>query len=585
MAEKKAAIWATHHKSKNNKTEDLIVVKERISDGDKEWSNVRLVKNYKRPYYITKEGCRDHKQKRDWEHLRNLDKFECTDSELAVHALKNLGGFGSNGYAKLREVNQSPYLYGTDVTAPVLVREEYRTNWPGYNPKAKMGVLDFETDATDDRIDSTNPDLARIITGAFTYGSKVYLAATREWLGTISDPEKQIRKLLDEYIEQFKVDIFTQMKQNLPKKEQKAALAAAQGFIERAVDKLDFKFKICDDEYEVAKALMSAVHKESPDFLVFWNMLYDVKVMMNACYRARKDPSTIFCDPRIPEEFRNFYLKEDQQIKTKSNGDTFSKDFIDLWHTVKAASGVYFVDAMAFYRLNRVMMGKLNSYALEAILKRELGIGKLKFVEGGDLTMDEWHYFMQTQEKVKYMLYNIFDCWLVELLDEKTKDIKLSLPVYVGVSEIDSANSNPKRLADDCYFFQAKKDKIIRSTSNEMADEFDRRVLGTTGWIITLPSELVTDTGRSFVEGIPDRLSRFSAHCGDIDLASSYPTTGTICNVSPDTTRMEIYRIDGLTEAEQRRQGIDFVACQTNAVQLSRAFYKLPTLDEALALF
>lgn len=580
MNEQKACIWSTYHPSMSNRNDDLLIVKERIIDKNGvESANVRMIRNYKRKYYVTKPGARDHTQKRDWENLENLDIFECTQAEMGLHSAKNTDKFVPGGFVRQREVNRSPYLYGTDVTTPVIVKSEYSKKYPDFNPRATVAVADFETDMLDD------PEAKRIISGAYTYRGKIFMAVTEEFLGTQPDKEAAIKNHFQKYIDKFTADVESQVKRDKNGKIDKGVKKALEAFKVACLGKIDLKVKIVANDFEVAKAIMMAAHRTSPDYLTFWNMDFDVTAMLLACERNGRHPEEIFCDPNVDKEFRKFYYNKDQQIKKKANGETMSKDFVDLWHTIECPMSFYMVDAMSFYRLNRVMAGKLNTYALDAILTRELGIGKLKFQEASDVSGPEWHRQMQSNHKLSYLLYNIFDCLLVEFLDFKTKDLSLALGIYVGDSEISTANSNPKRLADACHFFLEKDGRIITSTSDQMVCGYDLNVLGTRDWIITLPAELVQNTGRSIVKGIPDELSRMSAHCGDIDLASSYPTTGSICNISPDATRMEIYKVKGLEEVQLRKSSVDYTGCDTNAVQLSRTLYGVPKLNDALAMF
>lgn len=543
----RSCIWATHHSSKYSKIDDLLVVKERSKDENGvERSTTKFIKNYKRPYWITKPGCRDHTQKRMHESMDNLERYETTQSGMALHAAKILGLHAPNGYIALSEVNRSPYVYGTDVTSPVLVKQAYTSRWPDYMPVASIAAADYETDMI-----NHHEDDQVIISGSICMKGKWVIAVKKSFIEGVPDPEVQFKRLVDTHLK----DVFEKRKATI-------------------------EFIICEDEIGVVKAIMGKAHTWEPDYLCFWNMAFDIKAMIKACQRANIDPAEIFCDPRIPDEFKKFRFVEDQQVKQKANGDKHSKDFVDLWHRVEAPASFYFVDPMAFYRMKRVAKGKRNSYSLDSIAEDTIGYKKLKLTKADDLAGKDWHIEMQRFHKMFYLVYNTFDCVLIELIDEKLKDISISLSVYCGVSEIKSAPSNPKRLADAGHFFLLAKNRVICSTSDDMSTPMDKLVLGRGDWIITLPAELVTDTGRSIVVGIPDYLSRISVHCGDIDVASSYPTTGTVLNVSSSTTRVEVYQIEGLTELELRQCAVNMTAIPTNAVELGKILFKLPDLHE-----
>lgn len=548
----KACIWATHHRHNNSYRDDLLLVKERVqyTDGTEE-SKVRLIPNMKRPYWITKPDRRDHEQKRIHEAIENTTMYQCTQSELARHAAKNLGHRSSGGYVGLTDVAASPYLYGTDVTSPVIIKEAYKQEYPNYTAMATVAVADYETDVL-----YHDPDDKFIIMGAVTMGPKWRLVILQSFLGQTQDAELQINRIIDKYIKKYK-----------------------------DIRKATLELIIVDKEIDVPRKILEFAHEHMPDYLAFWNVKFDIQATLEACHRANVDPADLFCSPNVPAAYRSFKWWEDPQIKEKANGDKISKDFTELWHRVEAPMPFYIVDAMVFYRIKRVHKGKLTSYSLDAILERELGLHKLKLTDSDELGGLEWHRAMQEHHKLFYAVYNVFDCVGVELLDEKTKDLSVSLDTYCGSSEIKSATSNPKRLSDDANFKLIEQGRVICSTSKDMTHAMDYNLIGKGDWIITLASERVYDTGRSIIIGVPDSASRISAHGGDVDVASGYPTAGTCLNVSSSSTMAEIYGISNLPESEVRRIAVNMSAPKVNAIDLSATLFQTPLLTELEDIF
>lgn len=558
--QQKACLWAMHLPSLNRDGTDLHLVKERIKDADgSERSNLKLIHNYKRPFWVTKEAARDHKQKRLLEHKENLDRYECTQASLARNAYRAIHGYIPKKVPYITEVARNPYVYGLDVTGAVLLKESYKRDFPDYMPRASVAMLDFETDVLGPTAHLKDNKKKVPISGAVTYKDRWIITASKSFLATLPAPADALNALADRYLEKWK--------------------------IERNVKEVELI--ICENDFEVVKGCIDFLHETKPDFCAIWNMAFDINVMIGTCERYGVNPGKLFADPSIPPEFHHFHFREDLTVKRKANGDTMVKAYYDLWHTITCGASFYFIDAMCFYRLNRVMKGKKNSYALDAILDDELNMNKLRFEYAAEgLQKLDWHIEMQKNWKAEYMLYNVFDGLSMELLDEKTNDIGIALPSYVGSSELKSTNSNPKRLADNGFFFAMEsRNMILMSTSDQMKTEMDEKLLGLDNWIITLPSELVKNTGRSIVYGVSNHDSRLSYHCGDIDVASSYPTTGTVCNVSYSTTRAEVYGIEGLNHMQVRSVAVNFTAAQTNCIELGRTLSELPSLDEAMEYF
>lgn len=578
--------WVSTTKSKSNSVDTLSLAKLRhLHEDGTETSEVRPIRNFERPYYITKKGLQsEHKQKRDWESYDRVVEYRCTDAALAAHAQKNLLGYSKSGFTRLMEVNRSPYLYGTDITASTLIKESFNSKFKDYTPKARIGVIDYETDMLSD------DGYERIISGAVTTEGISYLAVTKHFLRNYIDPEVKIQAKFDTYIGQLREQLDEIADADLKRKtdgDDKAGFVhgSIQKFKALILDRLTFDFDIVENDFEVSKACMDVLHKAQPDYAMAWNMNFDIKKMLQSCDLTGNKYSDLFVDKRVPEDFSIVDYVEGKQIKEKSNGESSSVGLLDLWHTMNAPASMEWVCPMAFRRLNRIMEGMPGGSSLEYALMEELGIGKLKFEFGDGYEGRDLHEFLQLNHPIDYLIYNVFDCLLVELYDIHTNDISITLGTYLRNSPLQKAKSNPSRLADESYFFLRDRGKVIQSVSDQLLTDMDKLLIKPTNWIITLPAELQQHTGRSMVYGIPDEFSRLSSDNGDIDLESSYPTNGTVMNISNGTTRMEMYSMDGITEETQRRAGVDFTACDTNSVQLAREFYKAKTLNEALAYF
>ena len=79
--------FAVHVPSKYDQS-DLHLVKEVIhfEDGTTK-PNVKLIENYKRDFWVTKKGFRNHKSKKEREHLVKLTKFSSTQVLLEENIL------------------------------------------------------------------------------------------------------------------------------------------------------------------------------------------------------------------------------------------------------------------------------------------------------------------------------------------------------------------------------------------------------------------------------------------------------------------------------------------------------------------
>jgi hypothetical protein len=177
---------------------------------------------------------------------------------------------------------------------------------------------------------------------------------------------------------------------------------------------------------------------------------------------------------------------------------------------------------MCSYKQIRTGSGDEPSYALDPILNKHLKIGKLKFEQADKYTGLEWHFIMQKNYPLEYIVYNIFDCVSMEMLDEKTLDLSVQLPMYSGISDFQNFKSQPRRSVDALHFYCLKNDKVIGCTGEDMKDDDDALISGLSQWITMLPSHLVYENGLKIIEEHPDIHSSLRMYTGDLDVSASY---------------------------------------------------------------
>ena len=236
----------------------------------------------------------------------------------------------------------------------------------------------------------------------------------------------------------------------------------------------------------------------------------------------------------------------------------------------------------------RSQKGKDPSYALDAILRKTFSnrIRKLRFEEARHLAGISWHQFMQRHHPLEYVIYNVFDCVSMELLDEENKDLQLTLPGFAGWSDFCNFSSQPRRLVDRLHYFcLEEKGRVIGTTSDSMRTELDAYVVNPSGWIVTLPAHLVAENGLCLIEEAPKLRTSIRAHAADLDALSSYPTGEETFNISKETTARELYQIEGVSEHTRRMQGVNLSGGATNAIEVACGLFGLPSPDQWLDAF
>lgn len=531
----------------DQENEDLHVVKEiiHLKDGTR-IPNLRLLRNYKRPFWITKKGCRNYKDKKEWEKLDRVIEFQSTETELVRSVSRALAEPWFKG--DKRRLCRNPYIFGTDILSTAVLKRSYMDKYPELTTPYSMAAFDVETDV--------NRGSDEIIMATLSYRNKVVTAIQKIHVQGHVNVVEQLHALLKKHL---------------------------GSYVEKR--KIEWEVLLVDSEVDCIRETFKRAHEWKPDFVAIWNIDFDMAKMLKALERARVNPKDVFSDPSVPAKFRHFRYKQGPKQKVTASGLVTPIKPSAQWHTVYCPASFYFIDAMCAYRHIRTGSQEEPSYSLDAILQKHLGVRKLKFDQGDGLAPLEWHQFMQERFPLEYVIYNVFDCVSMEELDEKTNDLSLSLPMFSGCSDFENFKSQPRRLADNLHFFALANGRVMGSTSDQMANDLDKDTIGLDGWIVTLPAHLVMDNGLRNIAENPHQSTNIRAHVGDLDVSASYPNGGAVFNISKETTHRELCSITGVTEYQQRMQGINLSAGHTNAVEFCTELFGLPTMEKLLETF
>ena len=546
--EVKHVVWVP---SVEDEDGDACVVKEVIHKADgRRIPNLRVIRNFQRDWYITREGYRKHKDKKGSEKLSRLQKFSTNDRMLPKKLAKVLRKSPSN--PQLRRLAQSPYVYGTDISSPAILKKMYKEKFPGATTPNTLAVLDIETDVRSAPL----PENQEIIYIGLTMKDRAFLCYTKKFIAGIADPDKKLQEAFDKFLS----------------KEKKARNIKLETMM------------VEDPGHAVYEAIKRA-HAWMPDFLVIYNLDFDMSVMMKMCRKYGYNINQVFSDPSIPPDLQYVDYIQGKAKRITSSGKVMSFNPWERWHTMLAPASFYPICAMSTYAFIRKAAGNELSYKLDDILAKVIGKRKLNFSFADHIEdTGEWHFFMQAQYKIEYGIYCLFDCIGVEELDEETTDLEITLPELTGFSEYKDFSSTPKQLADDLHFFYLeKRQSVIAAVSNQMEDELDKYVVGMDGYIITLPTQLVDDNGLRIIEGMPEQATLYRAHVADLDIRSAYPWGEVTMNVSTETTVLEMYKIEGVPQEVLKVVGLNLSGGISNAVEYSTNIHQLPTFKQILA--
>lgn len=535
--------FVTHLYSIPNYRDDTHVIKELVhyDDGSSE-QNLRILTNFKRPFWTTKKYYRNHNDKKEWESLEKLDYHTSTQSELAETAFQKLHSF-TRKKAYIGDVANSPYLYGTDTDSRASIKKLYMNNYPNLNTPYTVSAFDVET----------NVHTNHIIMASIAFKNMVYVAIDKKLLSGYINPIDAILKAIEKYIPDEEV-------------------------IKNLIPMID----IVDDEISIIKGVFNKAHKWGPDFISIWNVDFDINRVLEACERANVDPKDIFSDPSLPDNIKYFKYKQGSKFKLTESGKYSPRPPEEQWHIATAPAKFYIIDAMCAYKQIRLAESKaVGGYSLDNILDKTLGLRKLKFEQADKYHKARWHEHMQENHPIEYVVYNIWDCISMLELDKKTKDLSHTISIFSYVTSFDKFNSGPKRIVDKLHYHLMESGFAVASTPKDK-DKLNKKLLGLKEWIITLPAYLIEDNGLQCIEENPRLRTNIRTHVCDSDAESSYPSDTEASNVSKETTKREIINIEGIDPMVFKLQNINLLSGSVNALEYCNVMFNLPNMVELL---
>ena len=526
------------HLSEREVGEDVHIIKEVEYKNGKYEDTIKIVKNFKRPFWVTKDAYQNHTGKKEAEDLSKVDRFLSTESQLYRNISRRLGQRYINIHDP-RRIKKSPYLYGSDVDSRTFLKYYYNKKYGDNMSPYRVGVFDIEVDIL------TNELIILSIVSSDT----LKISLLKSYADRIPNLEQRLTEGLVKHIPEFKD------KQKILN---------------------NTEIRIFNTEVEMIKWIFHNANYMNIDFLTGWNIKYDITEMLERIYDAGLDPADIFHYDKIPSQYKYFRFKEGRSKKITEAGREIPLPPEEQWHTVKASTNYYFIDAMNAHRYVRVGGATVpGGYSLDNILKKEGVVAKLRFDTNAAFKGAEWHINMVQTKPLEYIIYNVWDNMSILVMDDKTKDITVSVPLLSGISHFDIFNSGPRKLVDAIEFFYLSRGKVLGVKD---MTETDDKILGLDKWVITLIAYMTEDMGLHAIEESNSILTNIRTHVSDLDVSSAYPNATRIANVSKDTTHREIIKIGKFTKEEFMIHNINIMYSKTNSLEYCQQMFKMPSL-------
>ena len=333
----------------------------------------------------------------------------------------------SKNYYSMKKLHHCPAVLGTDFPYENYFRIEWMLNYadPNVNTEITKMYLDIEVDGID--IPGV-PENGECPINAI---SVIDEASTTACIFLLRNPKNP-------QIEEFENNIDKFVK-------------ACHDSFDESYGELKYRVYMYDEEIDMIKGCFNLINTLKRDFLLIWNLPFDIPYIMDRIKVLGYDPIEIMCHPDF--KYPYCWFKKDRRnfdFKTKKN-------------IFRLASYTIFQDQLTNYAKVRKGQAELQSVKLNAIAKAELGDEKLDYSEDGDIkTLPYENYF-------KFVLYNLKDSMLQMGIERKTHDLEAIFHrAYFNATDYDSIFSQTIFLKNRIFLDYYKYLDLIKGNNTNI---------------------------------------------------------------------------------------------------------------------
>lgn len=175
------------------------------------------------------------------------------------------------------------------------------------------------------------------------------------------------------------------------------------------IDKLEFNFHFYkeEDEIRLIQDTFTIINTYKPDFVLAWNMAFDIPYIIARIRRLGYNPEDIMCHPDFDEKIVKYYVDERNKNEYAERGD----------YAVISSYSVY-IDQMITFASRRKGQAQFKSFKLDDIGNVVAKVRKLNY-----------HHITRDIAQLPYLdyktfvFYNIMDTIVQKCIEARTGDI------------------------------------------------------------------------------------------------------------------------------------------------------------------
>lgn len=401
----------------------------------------------------------------------------------------------ANDFRSAKNIHKYPYVVGTDLPYESYARIEWALHYHNQNISTETTKMyaDIEVDGID------IPGFPKPGECPINATSLIDEAGNTVYLFLLRNPKNPLIEEFEKNIDPF--------------------IQKLHDAFDETYGVLNYRILMYDDELTMIAHIFATINTLKRDFLLFWNMSFDIPFFMARIQALGADPDDVMCSKDFKTKIL-YYRKDTRNHDFKKKNDRF----------VISAYTVY-LDQMGQYIKLRKGKSELKSFRLNAIAQKELKDEKLDYSDEADIkTLPYVNY-------EKFVMYNLKDTLLQMGIERKTHDTDntmiSALMTATPYSALFSQTILLRNYAYMSYFLQGymigNNRNLIHGGGKPDKYEEDED---------TFEGALVGDPLLNDYAGIPifGKPSKFIfADVIDFDFKSMYPSIIRSHNINPET--------------------------------------------------
>lgn len=509
-------------------TDYLNIIYKDISTGEK---HLKVIEKPQIEIYFTKDEYRNYDYNKNFIELDKVDKHICEYKNVEFYIAKQAGKEYQN-YAKqcletknrqaLKNLHKYPYVFGSDYSIEAWYRAQWLLNYDNDKPKhLTKQFLDIEVDGI---FVNGFPGPGECPINMVTLVDEENKACYTFLLDTTPLVEEYLKKY-ENVADPKRIPGLEFLRNNFKPNQIQEFIDDIDNFIDRlhgAFDetygRLEYNIFMFKDEKELITNVFKVINSLKRDFLMIWNMSFDIPFIIERMIKLKMDPAQIMCHPDFKVKECRFH-KDTKNFQVANRGDSF-----------KLSSYTKFMDQMIIYAATRKGQSELRSNKLTSIAKEELGDEKLDYSETANIkTLPYIDYAMG-------VMYNIKDTLLQLGIERNTNDLdNLYLRSYTNATDYDKVFKQTVFLKSRAYIEYLNQGYIIGNNSNlqygvseEDKEEEEEKFSGA-----LVGDPMLNEYTGMKIFGIPSMF--VFKNVIDMDFSSMYPNIIISHNIAPNT--------------------------------------------------